>query len=208
MARTGDRNAERVERSEIKRRVNELVDELSLLPQIDFADPAQVAERCRHHRLRCKDMGLVPTVGTLVVSLGITMWQLDNFARGEQSTLNGCGLTKESATILQKELAMLEAIFDAHFENGSYANPVVGIFAAKNLFGWKDTKEVRQQVTTVEITPDQIQARYSDAIPLHMDPQGEVHRLMDGSRASGAARKARRIEARIDAGDFPEYEIP
>ena len=208
MARSGDRNAERVERSEVRRRVALLIDELDQLPTIDYADPAQMRERCRHHRIRCMEMDLMPTVGTLVVALGISMDQLNNLARGEQSSFGGVKLTRDSANILQKELAMLECAFDANFENGSYANPVTGIFAAKNLYGWKDTRDIQQQSVTIEVTPEQIEARYVEAVPLHVDPQGEVRQLREGVSARATGKKAKRLRARVEGGDFPEYEPP
>lgn len=204
MAR-GDRNAERIERSETRRRVSELADELDLLPRIDYADPSQMQERCRLHRMRCKERDLVPTVGTLAIALGVSIQQLTNLGNSQTDGWRGRRLTRESVDILQKELVMLEAIFDSNFENGTYANPVTGIFAAKNLFGWKDTRETHEIVAHVEVTPDQIAGRYAEALPMHVDSHGEVHRLMDGQRARSAGRTAGKLRKRIEDGDFPEF---
>lgn len=208
MAR-GDRNAERMERSEVRRRVAELIDELSLLPRPDYADPESMAERCRLHRTRCMEMDLMPTVGTLAVALGVSIAQMQSLADARSNGWYGRRLSAESADVLQKELFMLECSFNSNFENGAYANPVTGIFAAKNLYGWKDTRETHEVVAHVEITPDQIAERYHAAIPMHVDPQGEVHMLQDGVRARSAARKSQKIRSRIASGDFPEAcEIP
>ena len=115
---------------------------------------------------------------------------------------HGVRLTEESVEILIKELVMLESIFDGNFENGVYSQPVTGIFAAKNLFGWKDTREVHQETVSVEVTPDQISSRYGAAIPTHVDSNGQEHMLMDGIRANSAAKKAKLLQARLDNGDF------
>ena len=204
MAR-GDRNAERMERSATRRRVNELADELDLLPRIDYADPSQMQERCRLHRMMCKERDLVPTVGTLAIALGVSIQQLSNLGNAQQDGWRGVRLTSESVDVLQKELVMLEAIFDSNFENGTYANPITGIFAAKNLYGWKDTKETQQVVAHIEVTPEQIAGRYGSSVPLHVDSHGETHRLMDGVRARSAGRTAVKLQKRIDAGDFPKF---
>ncbi len=204
MAR-GDRNAERIERSEVRRRVAVLVDELSLLPRIDYADPAQMQERCRHHRVRCMEMDLMPTVGTLAVALGVSIAQLRNLSNAQTDGWRGCKLTRESVDVLQNELVMLECSFDSNFENGAYANPVTGIFASKNLFGWKDTRETHEIVAHVEVTPEQIAGRYVEALPMHVDSHGEVHELQDGQRARSAGNMAGKLRRRIDAGDFPKF---
>lgn len=204
MAR-GDRNAERVERSATRRRVAELIDELDRMPRIDYADPQQMAERCRLHRVRCMEMDLMPTIGTMAVALGVSMSQLSHLARAQQHGWHGRRLTRESAEVLERELLMLESSFDSNFENGSYANPVTGIFAAKNLFGWKDSRETHEIVAHVEVTPEQIAGRYMDAIPSHVNENGQVHQLQDGQRARSAGLHAARLRERIDNGDFPEF---
>ena len=204
MAR-GDRNAERMERSEVRRRVATLIDELSLLDRIDYADPRQMSERCRHHRVRCMEMDLMPTVGTLAVALGVSIAQLRNLSNAQQDGFRGARLSRESVEVLQNELVMLESSFDANFENGAYANPVTGIFAAKNLFGWKDTRETHEIVAHVEVTPEQIAGRYAEALPMHVDSHGEVHGLQDAQRARSAGNIAGKLRKRIDDGDFPEF---
>lgn len=204
MAR-GDRLAERREREDVKRRVSRLSDELSELPRIDYGDPGQVRERCKLHRAMCEDRSLMPTIGTLAIALDVSISQVTHLANAQQSGWHGCRLTQESAEVLEKELVMIESIFDSNFENGAYANPVTGIFAAKNLFGWKDSKETQQVVAHIELTPEQIAGRYTDALPMHVDYHGEVHQLQDAQRARSAGRLGAKIGKRIDAGDFPKF---
>lgn len=148
----------------------------------------------------------MPTVGTLAVALGVSMAQLTNLANAQQSGWYGTRLTKDSVMVLEKELFMLECLFDANFENGSYSNPVTGIFAAKNLYGWRDTREVHQQTVTVEVTPEQIAARYQQAIPTHTDMNGEVHQLQDGLSARSAGRMSGKLLARAERGEFADYD--
>lgn len=207
MAR-GDANRLRDERSDTRKRVAMLSDELSLLPRIDYSDPDQMAERCRLARVRCMECDLVPTMGMLAIALDVSISQLTSLADARSKGWHGVRLTEESVEILVKELVMLESIFDNNFENGVYTQPVTGIFAAKNLFGWKDTREVHQESVSVEVTPDQISSRYGAAIPMHVDSNGEAHMLMDGIRANSAAKKAKLLQARLDNGDFEPRKPP
>lgn len=204
MAR-GDKLAERREREDVKRRVSRLSDELSELPRIDYANPEQMRDRCKLHRAMCEEAALMPTIGTLAISLDVSIAQVTSLSDARSNGWHGVKLSQESVEVLEKELVMIESIFDSNFENGAYANPVTGIFAAKNLFGWKDTKESQQVVAHIEVTPDQIAGRYAGSLPMHVDYHGEVRQLQDGQRARSAGRLGAKLRKRIDAGDFPKF---
>lgn len=111
-----------------------------------------------------------------------------------------------TAEILRKNLAKLEGVFNANFENGNYPQPVAGIFAAKNNYGWTDTREVHELVVHAEVTPEQIAERYQTAIPMHVDPQGDVRMLQDGQRAASAATIATSLAGQMERGKFEECE--
>lgn len=208
MARTGDRNAERVERSEIRRLSGELLSLAKSLPPFDIGDPEQMEARCDLCFSECARLGLVPTYGAMAMFVGASIDTLLKIRGGTAGGWHRQRLTLESAFVLQKNLELLESTFDVNFENGSYAQPVTGIFASKNLYGWKDVRETHELVARIEVTAEQIAERYGAALPMHTDPQGELHRLQDGQSAEAAAKTAAALESRIANGDFEHYEIP
>lgn len=201
MAR-GDQEAQARERSAMRRRVAELCDALSELPAIDCSDPDQIDERCRLQFRMCMDADVMPTLGTLSIALGCTCDDLRNIGRSHSGRLGRARLTNETAEVLRKNLAKLEGVFNANFENGNYPQPVAGIFAAKNNYGWTDTREVHELVVHAEVTPEQVAERYQAAIPMHVNENGEVHMLQDGQRAVSAAKIATALAGRIEQGDF------
>ncbi len=207
MARgAGDRNAERVERSEMRRLSSALLREARALPLINIADPEQMDERCGLCFERCEELGLVPTYGAMAMFIGTSIDVLLKIRNGALSGWKGMRLSRQSAIVLQKNLELLESIFDVNFENGSYAQPVTGIFASKNLHGWKDTREVHQETVSIEITPEQIAARYQQALPMHVDSHGETHRLQEGYAAEAAAKTALALGTRAGRGEFADYD--
>lgn len=202
MAR-GDRNAERMERSEIRKQTAKLLSVGRQLPTFDISDPDLMGERCGMCFEECERLGLVPTYGAMAIFLCTSIEHLLKIRNGELLGWKRMHLSTESAEILQKNLEYLESMFDVNFENGSYAQPVTGIFASKNLHGWKDVREVHTESVSVEITPDQISSRYESALPMHVDEHdGKPKRLMDGISAEAAAKTAAAIEVRISDGDF------
>lgn len=202
MAR-GDRNAERMERSDMRKQAARLLRIGRDLPMFDIGDPELMAERCTLCLDKCEELGLVPTYGAMAIFLCTSIEHLVKIRNGKFLGWKRMKLTTESAEILQKYLEYIESMFDVNFENGSYAQPVTGIFASKNLHGWKDTREVHQETVSIEITPDQISSRYESALPMHVEPQtGRTRRLMDGISAEGAAKTAAALELRIADGDF------
>lgn len=204
MAR-GDRNAERIERADMRRIAAGLLAYAKRLPPFDIANPKLMEERCDLCFETCGEMGLVPTYGAMAMFLGTAIDVLLKVRNGELMGWNRMRLTQESATVLQKNLEVLEAVFDVNFENGSYAQPVTGIFASKNLYGWKDVRETHELVATVEITPDQISERYKLAMPMHRSPDGAFRRLQDGQSAEAAAKTAAALNLRVLNGDFPRF---
>lgn len=202
MAR-GDRNAERMERSMIRKQTATLLRIGRELPMFDIGDPELMEERCTLCLDTCEELGLVPTYGAMAIFLCTSIEHLVKIRNGMFTGWKRKHLTTQSAEILQKNLEFIESMFDVNFENGSYAQPVTGIFASKNLHGWKDVREVHTESVSMEITPDQISSRYESALPMHVEPQtGETRRLMDGISAEAAAKTAAALETRISDGDF------
>ena len=133
------------------------------------------------------------------MALGCPVSTLRNAQSGGLEGWCGMKLTQESGEVLRKNLAEIEGIFNLNFESGAYPQPVAGIFAAKNNYGWKDTREVHEPVATVEVTPDQIATRYETALPAHVDPQNETHLLADGISANAATKAAVGMEAKLES---------
>lgn len=188
--RTGDREAQAGDRRRTRHAVHQLTRALKNLPPYDIGDPVAMDERCELVMDMHDEAGLMPTLGSLAIGLGTTIDGLTHLRAGESFGWAAGRLTPDSARVLAKNLAILEGAFDANFENGAYANPVTGIFASKNNYGWRDVREVQQVSVSVEATPEEIAERYVRAIPQHRDEHGEVHRLQDGITAQGATRVA------------------
>lgn len=198
MAR-GDREAEKAERSRIRRNTLMARNRFHALPAFDIGDPDLMEERCQLHIDTCMELDVVPTLGSLAMALGCPVSTLRNAQSGGLEGWCGMKLTQESGEVLRKNLAEIEGIFNLNFESGAYPQPVAGIFAAKNNYGWKDTREVHELVATVEVTPDQIATRYEAALPAHENSNGEVHLLADGISANAATKAAVGMEAKLES---------
>lgn len=205
MAR-GDKQAEIEERANIRRAAIAMRNAFHQLPPFDIGDPVAMEERCQLHMDVCMEMAMMPTLGSLAMALGCPVSTLRHAQDGSLEGWCRMKLTKESGEVLRKTLSELEGIFNAAFEGGAYSQPVTGIFAAKNNYGWRDTREVHEIVARVDVQPEQIAARYADALPMHRDPQGEVHRLQEGISARAATKAAVGLEAKLESDDLAHYE--
>ena len=204
MAR-GDQEAQMRERREIRRNALVMRNRFHELPDFDIGNPALMEERCQLHIDTCMELGLMPTLGSLALALGCPVSTLRNAQTGGLEGWCGMKLTQESGEILRKNLAELEGMFNTAFEAGGYPQPVAGIFAAKNNYGWRDTREVHEVKVVAEISADELASRYRGAIPAHVDPHGETHLLMDGVSANAATKAALGMEGKLSSGKLRKF---
>lgn len=210
MGRRPDANGARAERKRVHKRVMDLRDALHGLDVVDLADPAAVEARWDLHYSECARLDLMPTLGSVAIAFCCSVDDIRRVANGHSRGWGGTRFTPASADIFAKNLMEMEGIFNANFENGGYANPVTGIFAAKNNYGWVDARE--EHVVTMDVTPDPkaIAAKYQSALPMHNNGHGKVYQLQDGISTRNATRRAEQVRGRIEGGAFgdPPYEVP
>lgn len=126
------------------------------LPPIDIADSTAVEERINWYFGHCMEADIKPSVAGLCNALGIC-----------RRTLYGWGAGEFRAATHRKSVerakGILEELHEAYMLHGKI-NPVVGIFLAKNHFGYADRNEVvltpnsdRLGETT---SPEELQRRY------------------------------------------------
>lgn len=193
------------ERREIRRNALVMRNRFHELPDFDIGNPALMEERCQLHIDTCMELGLMPTLGSLALALGCPVSTLRNAQHGGLEGWCGRKLTQESGEVLRKNLAELEGMFNTAFEGGGYPQPVAGIFAAKNNYGWRDTREVHEVKVVAEVSADELSSRYQSALPAHVDPHGETHLLMDGISANAATVAAIGLQRKLSAGKLPKF---
>lgn len=210
MGRRPDADGARAERRQVRKRVMDLRDALHGLEKVDLSDPVAVEERWALHYSECARLDLIPTLGSVAIAFGCSVDDIRRVGSGYSKGWGGTRFSPASAEVFIKNLMEMEGIFNANFENGSYANPVTGIFAAKNNYGWVDARE--EHVVTMDVTPDPkaIEARYSSALPMHDNGHGKVYRLHDGISTHNASKRAEQLRGRLENGEYgePPYEVP
>lgn len=206
--RTGDRMAQEAERARVRRASYELAKALKALPPFDISDPAQMDERCMAILDACEEHGLIPTLGMVAIGLGTNADALRHVREGQMVGWGLERLTRQSAEVLAKNLMMYEGVFGSNFENGAYSQPVTGIFAAKNNYGWRDAREVHEVSVHVEATAEEIAGRYMGALPQHVCVDGSVREPQESRSARAIGRVADGVSEQVEAGRYPEYEPP
>lgn len=201
----GDRERGEGERARVRHASYELARRFVQLPPFDIADPQQMWDRCMLILDTCDEVDLMPTLGAFAMGLGTSLDILRRIREGGTMGWRKQRLSAESSEVLANFLMLFEGVFDANFENGAYSQPVAGIFASKNNYGWKDTRETHEVVAHVEVTPEQIAARYQASLPAHQDVNGEVHLLQEGISSSAMARTAEMLRQRADEGRYEDF---
>lgn len=109
------------------------------LPPIDISDPEQVAKRLSEYFQYCADNDRKPQVVGMCNWLGISRNTLNTWKNGEYRS-------DTHSDAIKKAYGMLEEIWVDYMQNGK-VSPPVGIFLAKNFWGYKD-------VSNVVVTPN------------------------------------------------------
>jgi len=134
------------------------------LPTIDIRDYDAVQQRLGEYFAIYNEADTKPTVAGMANALGIDrqrLWSITHDApwngRGELPNI-----PKSVSDLIKKAYRILEEMMENYMQNGAI-NPVMGIFMAKNHFGYKDqteyvvTPNVRQDT---ELDAEDIRKRY------------------------------------------------
>lgn len=149
--------------------------------EIDLNDRGALRERLGWYFDLCSSHCLKPTVSGLGMALGINSGSLRKIASGEifaldtnnpqWTTSRERNLSRESADLIKKAYELLEVMWEANFQEGSI-QPVVGIFLAKNNYGYRDQVEnviVPKNPLGEAGNPEEIVERYAKSLP---EPDG------------------------------------
>lgn len=155
---------------------------LMSVKDIDLNDVGALRERLSWYFDLCTEHCLKPTVSGLAMSLGANAGSLRKIASGEIFALDANNpqwttsrernLSRESAGLIKKAYELLEVMWEANFQEGSI-QPVVGIFLAKNNYGYRDQVEnviVPKNPLGEAGNPEDIVERYAKSLP---EPDGE-----------------------------------
>lgn len=129
-------NVKKIERTEKKDEISRIVGESV---QYFNREPArtteEVADRLNAYFAQCCEMGQIPTVEDMALSLGVTRRTLDYWET------NTYGKNPERADLIHQAKEVLAAI-DAKLVSEGKIPQVTYIFRAKNYFGMSDQRDV------------------------------------------------------------------
>ena len=114
------------------------------------------------------ETGVFPTVEGLALSCGVDVDTLRGWANGRyQSSDARCGIAKKGIAIL--------AELDAQLVQKGKIPQVTYIFRSKNFYGMQDAVKVEHISTRQDAeSPEQLAAKYADAIPADFDEIGSA----------------------------------
>lgn len=101
---------------------------------VDFTDVVEVKERTQKYFQFCVNENFKPTVASYALALGINRTKLWRYRMGEIRIPEECQQTLEFGC------SIIAAQMESYMMDGS-VHPILGVFLAKNNFGYKDTSE-------------------------------------------------------------------
>ena len=129
------------------------------LVPVSFESVEEVAERTTTYLDICEQNDMKPSVAGYALALGINRKTLWEYVSGRT--------VKPPAVcdVLKRAYNLLNAQMEDYMQNGKI-NPVSGIFLMKNSFQYQDKQEIEVSANQGDTeTPDQLAAKYADAIP-------------------------------------------
>lgn len=158
-----------------------MAQELMSVQEIDLNDLQGLRARLDWYFDMCACHCLKPTVSGLGMALGVSAGSMRKIASGEIFALDSNNpkwttsreraLSRESAHLIKKAYEVLEVMWEANFQEGSI-QPVVGIFLAKNNYGYRDQVEnvvIPKNPLGESGDPKEIVERYAKSLP---EPDG------------------------------------
>lgn len=132
---------------------------LAELPQIDYKDAKQIADRCQWYFEYCAEHDVRPTIQALCLSLGCV----------RQTLINWESEDSERGRIITRAKQIIRTLIEQWSVSGRLSPPI-SIFWSKNVLGYVDTVQVTavQQESPLQAskTPKEIEEEICAQIPL------------------------------------------
>ncbi len=137
------------------------------LVPVTFESAEEVKERTITYLDICEQNDMKPSVAGYALALGIDRVNLWRIVTGVTVK------PAEVRNVLKRAYDLLNAQMEDYMQNGKI-NPVSGIFLMKNAWGYKDKQEIEVSANHGETeSPDQLAAKYADAIPTDFTEDAE-----------------------------------
>lgn len=137
------------------------------LAPVSFESAEEVRERTITYLDICEQNDMKPSVAGYALALGIdrvTLWRIVKGIIVKPA---------EVRNVLKRAYDLLNAQMEDYMQNGKI-NPVSGIFLMKNAWGYQDKQEIQVSASQGDAeSPDQLAAKYADAIPTDFTDDAE-----------------------------------
>lgn len=137
------------------------------LKPVSFESAEEIDERIETYFDICQQNDMKPSVAGFSLALGVDRRRLWEIITGK--------VVKPDAVVdsLKRAYLILNAQMEDYMQNGKI-NPVSGIFLMKNSFQYQDKQEIQVSANQGDAeSPDQLAAKYADAIPADFTDDAE-----------------------------------